>query len=167
MDTHTHAHTLRHCYSWKRLTPGSRLSYCLTLILYYAVLWRCCDLTHFCWNCQEPSISLINFTRRCDWNSRRYLTHHYIETVSTVVSPPSHHAVFEFHLSVTKERVFHSPTPAPPETAEGISKEQLAVMYISATSFSKLYLKTLFSPPLSLMRCSGGCVVVTLTQENV
>lgn len=87
-----------------------------------------------------PRPWLISLGAR-DWNSRYYLTRRYIKAVSARCIPAiSRRAVFEFHLSVTKERVFHSPTPAPPETAAGISQEQQAVMYISATSFSKPYL---------------------------
>lgn len=102
-------------------------------------------------------MSLINFTLRRDWNSRYHLTHRYIQALcAAVFLAISRRSVFEFHLSVTKECVFHSPTPAPPETAAGSHKNSILWCIFQLLSSEKLpfFLFSIFHHVLQRRLCS-------------
>lgn len=92
-----------------------------------------------------------------DWNSRYHLTHRYIQALcAAVFLAISRRSVFEFHLSVTKECVFHSPTPAPPETAAGSHKNSILWCIFQLLSSEKLpfFLFSIFHHVLQRRLCS-------------
>lgn len=83
--------------------------------------------------------------------------HRYIQALcAAVFLAISRRSVFEFHLSVTKECVFHSPTPAPPETAAGSHKNSILWCIFQLLSSEKLpfFLFSIFHRVLQRRLCS-------------